>query len=510
MTLPPEAGANFLSLALETSPSAISITRVRDGLYITVNRGFADVSGWSQDEVIGRTSLDLDIWFDADERRRFVDKLLRDGSVRNALCRFRRRSGEVFYGHMSGSLFDWNGERHIFAVTQDISEIVHAQQQAEITEARLRSLISHIPHGVREIDLSGTILLENPAHAHLFGYAHGELVGTNCLGLVVDPAEAEDLAAFLDDFDPATSPTSGHYTSDMRRKDGALVRVRVDWSMQTVPGVPPSLISVLTDLTPTVQAQADLRRSVDELTRSNGELERYAYIAAHDLREPIRTVTSYAQLLRRRLGRDGVLEGETAELFEYLETGARRMSAVVDDLLAYSRLQSQTAPFEPVDLDEVMTAVRNNLARTIAELEAEVGAEARLPTVIADRPQMIQLFQNLVSNALRYQPLVPGHVPRVVVTPRRQGAGWAVAVRDNGIGIEDRYFDRIFTLFQRLHSQRDYPGTGVGLAICKRVTERHGGTITVESEPGRGSVFTVWLPDSPPDTGRRHDETVFA
>lgn len=501
MSLPGAAKAELLSLAFATSSSAITISRLRDGLYLDVNQGFAEMSGWPIDQVIGRTALECDIWYDAAERRRFVDALKAEGRVKNILCRFRRRNGEVFHGHMSGSLFEVNGETHIIAITQDVEEIIQAQRRVEGSEARLRNLLSHIPHGIRELDLGGFILLENPAHAALFGYEPGELVGRRALDLLADRAKAAEIQHVIDTYDIATGPRTGGYEAEMTRKDGSVIHVRVDWSIQrpAAPDEPPTAISVLTDLTPTVRAQEELRRSVDELTRSNAELERYAYIAAHDLREPIRTVTSYAQLLRRRLTSAGQLTGETGELFEYLESGAYRMSAVVDDLLAYSRLQSRAAPFEPVDLNTVLTTVRNNLARVIYESNAEVICETPLPTVSADQAQMVQLIQNLVSNALRYQPEAPGHTPRVTLTARREVAGWAIAVEDNGIGIEERYFDRIFQLFQRLHSQREFPGTGVGLAICQRVAERHGGAIRVESEVGRGSTFTVHLPDVPPE-----------
>ncbi|WP_404381831.1 PAS domain S-box protein [Caenispirillum salinarum] len=501
MSLPGAANAELLSLAFATSSGAITISRLRDGLYLEANQGFAEMWGWAVGEVLGHTTFEHDIWYDAAERDRFVQALQREGRVRNMLCRFRRRSGEVFHGHMSGSLFEANGEPHIFAVTQDVEDIIQARQRAEASETRLRTLLAHIPHGIREIDMRGVILLENPAHADLFGYEPGELVGRRALDLLADPDKAAELQQVIDSYDPAAGPRAGGYEADMTRKDGSVIRVRVDWSIQPPvgPGAPPTVISVLTDLTPTVRAQEELRHSVDELTRSNAELERYAYIAAHDLREPIRTVTSYAQLLRRRLTTAGQLTGDMAELFDYLETGAHRMSAVVDDLLAYSRLQSRAAPFEPVDLDGVMTTVRNNLARVIHECGAEVVCETPLPTVTADAAQMVQLFQNLVANALRYQPEADSHTPRVVLAARRETAGWAIAVADNGIGIEARFFDRIFQLFQRLHSQREYPGTGVGLAICQRVAERHGGAIDVESEVGVGTTFTVHLPDVPPE-----------
>ncbi|MCA1941470.1 MAG: PAS domain S-box protein [Caenispirillum bisanense] len=498
MSFPSDADSDLLSLVFATTPGAITVSRVRDGVYVAVNHGFCELSGYAQEEVIGRSALQLDIWYDADERRRFVEKLLREGVQRNALCRFRRKSGEVFYGHMSARLFDRNGEPHLFAVTQDIAEIMRAQEQAEISEARLRGLVEHIPHGVRELDLAGVILLENPAHARLFGYAPGELVGRRALDLLADPAQAEALDQEIFGADQTDDgPGAGSYTADMRHKDGRIIHVRVDWSVQRSPHGPPTVISVLTDLTAAVRAEAERRRTVDELTRSNAELERYAYIAAHDLREPIRTVTSYGQLLRRRLLLAGVLEGETAELFGYLETGAKRMSDVVDDLLAYSRLQTDAQPFGPVDLAAVLGAVQSSLARTIMETGADLEVEP-LPVVTADEPQMLQLFQNLVTNALRYQPHRPGHVPRVRISAARRGAGWSFAVADNGIGIEPQYFERIFKLFQRLHGQRDYPGTGVGLAICRRIAERHGGTITVDSRPGEGTTFQVWLPDEPP------------
>lgn len=498
----PEGAADFLSLAFATSPGAITISRVRDGRYLAVNEGFTTMSGWPAEEVVGRTSLERDIWYDEAERDRFIGTLLRDGKVQNMACRFRHRSGAIIHGHMSASLFDVNGERHLFAVTQDISEIMAARQQAEVSEARLRSLVAHLPHGVCEVDLSGAILLENAACSALLGHPPGSLTGTCFPDLINESQEAAAMRDFLARCAPAGARDSGHLMLNLRRRDGAVVYVRIDWTrQQPADGAAgaPTLICVLTDLTPTVRAQDELRRSVDELTRSNAELERYAYIAAHDLREPIRTVNSYAQLLRRRLTAQNLLTGETGELFDYLESGARRMGRVVDDLLAYSRLQTRAAPFEQVDLNDTLVTVCNNLARTIDDQNAEVTATAPLPTLTADGSQMVQLLQNLVANGLRYQPHIPGHVPRVTLAPRRRDGGWSIAVTDNGIGIEPRYYTRIFELFQRLHSQREYAGTGVGLAICKRIVERHGGSLSVESEPGRGSVFTVWLPDQPPE-----------
>lgn len=224
-----------------------------------------------------------------------------------------------------------------------------------------------------------------------------------------------------------------------------------------------------------------------DLARSNSELEQFAYVASHDLQEPLRMVSSYTQLLQQRYGEQ--LDDRARKYIFYAVDGATRMQRLITDLLAYSRVGSHARPFTRTDARAALAEALRDLSAAIAETEASVTS-AELPVVLADRAQLAQVFQNLVGNAIKFR---GAHAPRVHVGATRQGGWWTFRVRDNGIGIEARHFDRIFVVFQRLHSREEYPGTGIGLAVCKRIVERHGGRMWVESEVGRGSTFLFTL-----------------
>jgi light-regulated signal transduction histidine kinase (bacteriophytochrome) len=236
------------------------------------------------------------------------------------------------------------------------------------------------------------------------------------------------------------------------------------------------------------EREAALDRSRAELRRSNEDLERFAYAASHDLQEPLRMIASYVRLLRRELGTPPSEDAERAMTF--IEDGAVRMKQLIDGLLAYSR--AGTAPLEraPTDLNEVLATCLRDLEVAIREAQASVTADP-LPVVEGDRAQLRQLLQNLLSNAVKFR---NGRPPAIHVGARRDGDRWILSVSDDGIGIPPEFHERIMGMFQRLHTAAEYPGTGIGLAICQRVVERHGGELWVESSPGRGSTFHVALP----------------
>jgi PAS domain S-box-containing protein len=233
----------------------------------------------------------------------------------------------------------------------------------------------------------------------------------------------------------------------------------------------------------------ELEEQAAELARSNADLEQFVYVASHDLQEPLRMVASYTQLLERKYGER--LDDEAREFIGYAVGGVRRMRELILDLLTYSRVGTRRGPLESTDANEVLAGTLFDLGPRIAESAATVAHDA-LPTVAADVVQIGQLLQNLIGNALKFHR--PGVPPHVHVGARREGGAWVFRVADNGIGIEPEFRDRIFEIFQRLHSRDEYPGTGIGLAICRKIVERHGGRIWVESEPGGGTAFCFTLP----------------
>lgn len=241
------------------------------------------------------------------------------------------------------------------------------------------------------------------------------------------------------------------------------------------------------------QMELMLQRQKLELQRSNTELEQFAYVASHDLQEPLRAVTACGQLLQQRLARAGS-DPERDRLVEFMVDGGSRMQTLIADLLAYSRVGMGERCFSLVDSGEALARAREQLRTAIADTGAVVEA-TELPKVMADRVQLIQLFQNLLGNAIKYRGPEPA---RVRVQARATEGGWEFSVKDNGIGIDPQHFERIFVIFQRLHTRREYPGTGIGLAICQKIVERHAGRIWVESVPGSGSTFFFWLPDAGP------------
>jgi signal transduction histidine kinase len=236
------------------------------------------------------------------------------------------------------------------------------------------------------------------------------------------------------------------------------------------------------------QAEAKLLLRSQELTRSNTELEQFAYVASHDLQEPLRMVASYVQLIEKRY--QDKLDSDGREFIEFAVDGAKRMRVLIEDLLAYSRITTRAKPFQSTDFEEVLETVTDNLQMVIRESGAQI-THSPLPTVSGDVTQLTQLFQNLLSNAIKFR---RDTTPEVHIHAEPQEDYWLISVQDNGIGIEAQHLDRIFLLFQRLHGRGAYPGTGLGLAICRKIVERHGGTIWVESETGSGSKFSFTIP----------------
>ncbi len=235
-----------------------------------------------------------------------------------------------------------------------------------------------------------------------------------------------------------------------------------------------------------------LQKLTGELERSNKELEEFAYVASHDLQEPLRMVASYTQLLGRRY--EGKLDESADRFIHYAVDGAKRMQALIQDLLKYSRVGTQGKPFEPTSFSDALREALSNLKIAIRESDAEVTADEPLPTLLADATQIVQLFQNLISNAIKFRGEEP---PRIHISAEEGDGEWTFSVRDNGVGIDPEFHEKIFVIFQRLPGEKKVSGTGLGLSMCKKIVERHGGKIWVESEKGEGATFRFTLPADP-------------
>jgi light-regulated signal transduction histidine kinase (bacteriophytochrome) len=265
-------------------------------------------------------------------------------------------------------------------------------------------------------------------------------------------------------------------------------------------------VVIFKDITERKRTEDALSRKAAELARSNAELEQFAYVASHDLQEPLRKIQAFGDRLKGKVDAAQLAEGR--DYLERMQSAAARMQTLINDLLTFSRVMSASQPFVAVDLAAVTKEVLTDLEVRIEQTKAQVEV-GELPTIEADPLQMRQLLQNLIGNALKFQP--PGHQPVVKIQAkilRSPLIGAAdsdipdelceLTVQDNGIGFDEKYLDKVFAVFQRLHGRNEYEGTGVGLAVCRRITDRHGGTITAKSKPGEGATFIVTLPVSRP------------
>jgi PAS domain S-box-containing protein len=348
-------------------------------------------------------------------------------------------------------------------------------------EQLFRSAVEASPNGMLMVNAAGEVVLLNRQTERILGYSAGELVGrrveTLLPGHLREGHEALRQAYLVD---PQRRQMGAGRDLRARHKDGHEVQVEIGLSpVERESGI--HVLASIIDITERKRVEEDLRRS-------NEELERFAYVASHDLQEPLRMVGSYVQLLAKRYR--GRLDADADEFIGYALDGALRMRRLIEELLAYSRVGTRGAALRPTDSGEVVAAALRSLKLAVEEAGASVKV-GRLPTVLADPGQLEQVFLNLLSNALKFR---GSEAPTVEVTAERQDRTWTFRVRDDGIGIEPEYFERIFVIFQRLHGRNDFPGTGMGLAIVKKVVDRHGGRIWVESAPAEGSTFSFTLP----------------
>jgi PAS domain S-box-containing protein len=375
-------------------------------------------------------------------------------------------------------------------IVSTVSDITAARtQEAALRESeeRFRHTVEYAEDGIANVSLDGNFLLVNRRLCEMLGRAEEELVGVSVK--TVSHSEDRDITDEQRRQLRTGEKRSVHFEKRYLRRDGKPFWVGLTIGLvRDQRGEPLYEIAVFNDITERKEAEQALKEAHEELKRSNAELEQFAYVASHDLQEPLRMVSSYTQLLQRRYKEK--FDGDANEFMGYIVDGATRMKQLIEDLLAYSRVGTKGKEFRPVEVEAALRRAIANLRAAISESGASVSNDP-LPTIMADDVQLAQLFQNLIGNALKFR---SQSVPRIHVSVSERESEYEFAAADNGIGIEPQYFERIFMVFQRLHFKGEYPGTGIGLAICKKVVERHGGRIWVESKPGEGTTFRFTVP----------------
>jgi len=474
--------------AMDISGDAILLVDRATLRYVDVNRTFCEMLGYSREEILGKTPMDI-FSVDRETLESDYDALIADKDHEAGIVegRYRRKDGSTIPVEARRRAVQTDAGWIIVGTATDITQRKAAEEALRASEERFRRTFELAGSGVALIGLDRRFLRVNRRMCEILGYSEAELLSLR----------GRDIS-HPDDLDMINKLRPELYEGRLdviriekryRRKDGSTV-----WAASTVTvernaaGEPQYEIAIYEDISARKAAEEALRAAHDELARSNSELEQFAYVASHDLQEPLRMVASYTQLLGKRYA--GKLEGDAKEFMAYIVDGAGRMKQLIEDLLAYSRVGTRGKEFRPVKLDTVVGRARVSLRAALDETGGELTNDP-LPEVVGDDMQLFQLMQNLAGNALKFHGAAP---PRVHVSAVEKEREYVISVQDNGIGIDPQYFERIFMVFQRLHDKGEYPGTGIGLAICKKVVDRHGGHLWVESQPGKGSCFKFSLP----------------
>ena len=372
---------------------------------------------------------------------------------------------------------------------RDITDRKKAEQRLKDSETRFRSVTLTAADAIISIDSHGSIISWNEGAQLVYGYCEAEALGHNVTMLMPEAYRDRHTAGMKRFLESGKGGILGIPTLfEGLRRNGEVFPVELTLSHWEMEGEP-FFTAILRDITERKAAESELADRTQALERSNAELQQFAYVASHDLQEPLRTITSFLQLLQRRYG--AKLGADADEYIGFAVDGARRMHRLITDLLVYSRVSTHGERFHLVDMNVPLATALSNLNVAITESDARVTFDP-LPSIEVDETQMVSLFQNLIGNALKYRAL--GVAPRIHVGVAPNDESWIFSVKDNGIGISPEHFDRIFVIFQRLHLRGEYDGTGIGLAVTKKIVERHGGAIWVESTPGNGSTFFFALP----------------
>lgn len=458
-----------------------------------MNKAYEEWFGYDRQQMDGKTMTDV-LGPDAEAHLKpFVDRALRGEKVTyEADIPYQKGGRRFIRAHYVPDIVDGQ-VKGFFTMVEDISEKKQAQETIKDSQEAMAAAQRLARIGSWEFDLTNAESVNlnelrwSDQCYRVFGFEPGEIVPTN--DLFFSMVHADDRARISETVAKAIEDHS-EYSLEHRivRADGQeRVVHELGKAEYDAAGQPLRMLGTVQDITERKKHEEMIRQSNEALIKSNSELEQFAYVSSHDLKEPLRRINSFSQLLAHRY--KNKLDAEADQIIHRIDESVTRMQNLIDDLLSYSRVGKTDIKPGPIDLNLVMADVLSDLEHAISESGATIEVE-KLPVVICNPREIHQVLQNLLSNGIKFRGEAP---PKIHVSCRQEGLYWVICVRDNGIGIPQKYQEQVFRVFQRLHGRDKYPGTGIGLAICKKIIEKNGGTIWVESEAGQGSTFCFTL-----------------
>ena len=481
-----ELDSEHLAAIVRSSDDAI-LSKDRNAIITSWNDAAERLYGYSADEIVGKSVATLIPPDRQGEELEIVAKILAGERVERYDTEHVRKDGvRVSVSLTASPIHDAGGE--IVGVSTQARDIKTTRQALRHAEQQFQGAPIGIAVISVEPDSFGRLLEVNAEVNRLLGYSPEELAAMSPAD-ITHPDDAERERLLVEEL-AAGKRTSYAIEKRTRHKDGHWVWIGLTVSLFEGEDSPQSALAHVIDITERKNAERELAETRENLERSNAELDQFAYVASHDLKEPLILLSAYARMLEEKYG--DLLDEEGHTFIGHVRHEAGRMKAMIDDLLDYSRLQTSAEDASRVELEDALDTALRTLAPRIEETAAEIDVQGPLPATDGSPAQFERLFRNLVSNAIKFR---GDAAPVVTVSAERLDGEWVVCVGDNGIGVDPTKADRIFEVFQRLHSQDEYGGTGMGLAICKRIVERHGGRIWVDPAPGGGSAFKFTVPE---------------
>ena len=464
----------------EAARDGILILDADSGQIVDVNTFIKEVLGYSHEELLDKKIWEIGVFKNIAASKEAFLELQNKGYVRFENMPLETKDGRRIAVEFISNVYSVDHKKVIQCNIRNITDRVRAEDAVSVSEVRYRRLFEAARDGILILDAdSGQIVDVNTFIKEVLGYSHEELLDKKIWEIGVFKNIAASKEAFLD----LQNKGFVHYENlPLETKDGRHISVEFVSNVYLVDQKKVIQCNIR-DITARVRAEDGLKQLAEELERSNKDLEQFAYVASHDLQEPLRMIAGYTQLIQQRY--KDKLDEDANQFIYYTVDGVMRMQSLITDLLTYSRLNTSSEALKFVDCREVLNEVLATLKMTLEESGADIKL-GPMPNIRADRTLLFQLFQNLIGNAIKFRSDKP---PLINITATPQDKQWLFSVSDNGIGMEPQYLERIFVIFQRLHTQDKYAGTGIGLAICKKIVERHGGRIWAESQPGKGSTF---------------------